>query len=93
MAYRTIYGKPEGAHAIKVRETETRNPAFIVPFKIYDAVDLQNGKYLIKDETGRFFEYDAERFEVLSGEDVRHLKKSVRYQKHRCPAAYSMLPS
>lgn len=72
--------------AIKVRETEMRNPEFIVPYKIYSATDLQNGKYLLRDETREPSLYDAKRFEVLSAERVRQLKKTARYQTHRCPA-------
>lgn len=72
--------------AISVRETEKRNSAFIVPGKIYSATDLKNGKYLLRDETGEPNTYDSRRFEVLSEERIRQLKKTRRYQAHKCPA-------
>ena len=71
---------------ISVQETEARNPLLLVPFKIYSATDLKNGKYLLRDETGEPSTYDADWFEVLSSDQVRKLKETERYQPHRCPA-------
>lgn len=71
---------------LRVREIEARNPLLLVPFKIYSATDLKNGKYLLRDENGKPNTFDADWFEVLSNERVRQLKKAKRYQPHKCPA-------
>lgn len=71
---------------VKIRSVEKRNPFFVVPYKIYDATILESGKYLIVDETGRLNAYDSDEFEIVSEDDIRDLKKTKRYQAHRCPA-------
>ncbi len=70
----------------QIRTLLSRNPFFVVPYKIYRATVLEDGRYLFKDETGKAQTYPAEDFEVLSESDIRGLKKTERYQPHKCPA-------
>jgi len=79
-------GRMNQLETVKIRSVEKRNSFFIVPYKIYDATILENGKYLIADETGKLNTYDADVFEILSEDDIRDLKKTKRYQAHRCLA-------
>ena len=86
---KTVFGAAEKLNTlekVKIRSVVKRNSFFVVPYKIYNAAILENGKYLFKDETGKANSYDADDFEVLSEDDIRTLKKTERYQAHRCPA-------
>ncbi len=70
----------------KICTLEKRNTSFVIPYKIYDATVLEDGKYLFQDETGKAHAYPAEDFQVLSETDIRELKKTDQYKSHKCPA-------